>query len=271
MRVFSGMSDSDQQLTKLNVVGGFQTDSMKAKWDEETTGNCEFCGQLGTREHRLLRCTKFLELRAEWKHACEILENKRREWIYLPIPRQHPDVVVLRAWPSMIKVLDPPPIQRIQQGHCRFFTDGGAIHPRHPFARIASWSVVQDVAGCDTERRQSFDFAFGPRPCFPAFRTIAIGLVPKDQNVPRGELYAVRTALVGLQNLDPHATAEFVTDASYVCLVIAAIESGAWKLIEHRIPNLDLITEIAHRWDNEQYKVTKVKSHINFEKAKSYH
>ena len=33
LRVFSKYTDEQQQLVGLNIVGGFQTQSMKAKWD----------------------------------------------------------------------------------------------------------------------------------------------------------------------------------------------------------------------------------------------
>lgn len=145
----------------------------------------------------------------------------------------------------------------IQGTHYKFFTDGGAIHPRHADARIACWSVVQDVASNDAERKSSLDFAFGPEPCFPAFRSLAIGLVPGDQVVSRARLFAIRTALLSVHSHDAEATAEFVTDASSVCNIIRAIETGMWLLISHKIPSLDTICEIAHVWDKEKYKVTK--------------
>ena len=42
IRIFSKMQDEEQQLIKLNLVGGYQTESMKAKWDDKVSGNCEF-------------------------------------------------------------------------------------------------------------------------------------------------------------------------------------------------------------------------------------
>ena len=55
-RFFSQLSDEEQQLIKLNVVGGFQTEQRKSNWDADTKGECVFCGQADTRQHRLLEC-----------------------------------------------------------------------------------------------------------------------------------------------------------------------------------------------------------------------
>ena len=55
-KIFSQLSDEEQQLIKLNVVGGFQTEQRKSNWDADTKGECVFCGQADTRQHRLLEC-----------------------------------------------------------------------------------------------------------------------------------------------------------------------------------------------------------------------
>ena len=195
IRVFSKLQDEEQQLIKLNVAGGYQTDSMKAKWDDKVSGNCDFCGLLDTREHRLLECEALTEIRQEWKATCQFISHDRPEWIYLPIPRQHPEVMILRAWTQLIKEPATPLIVTMDDRHYRFFTDGGALNPQIPCARVASWAVVQDVAQTPETRKSALDFAFGPKPVFPAFVTTSVGLVPGDQNVSRAELFAVLIAL----------------------------------------------------------------------------
>ena len=270
IRFFSKLQDDEQQLVKLNVAGGYQTDSMKAKRDDKVNGNCDLCGLLDTREHRLLECEAMTEVRKEWEEVCQTVPQSRPGWVYLPIPRQHPDALLLRAWTQLIKEPPTPDIVTMDDNHCRFFTDGGAINPQIASARVASWAVIQDVATSHAERKTSLDYAFGPEPHFPAFKTTALGLVPGDQNVSRAALFAILIVLRSLHKFAPDATAEMVTDASYVCLVIRAIENRVWQRISHRIPNVDIIEEIDQLWQADRFRILKVKSHVSFEQATSY-
>jgi len=260
IRIFLKLQGDEQQLIKLNIAGGYQTDSMKAKWDDKVSGDCEFCGMPDTREHRLLEC----------KETCQV-SQKRPEWVFLPVPRQHPDAMLLRGWIRLIKEPETPSIGTMDNNHYRFFTDGGEINPQIASARVASLAVIQDVALSHADRKKSLDFAFGPEPHFPSFATTALGLVPGDQNVSRAELFAALIALRSLHMYALDATAEFVTDASYVCLVIRAIEKGTWQRISHKIPNLDIILlEIDKMWRANRFHILKVKSHVPFEQATCY-
>ena len=81
-KIFAKFSDEEQQLLKLNIVGGFQTEKRKANWSEETEGNCIFCGLPDTREHRLLECDGFKEIRVRHREACSILQHERPEWFF---------------------------------------------------------------------------------------------------------------------------------------------------------------------------------------------
>ena len=56
LRVFSKCSEEVLQLVGLNIVGGYQTQSMKAKWDSSVSDSCPFCGEPDTCEHRLVHC-----------------------------------------------------------------------------------------------------------------------------------------------------------------------------------------------------------------------
>ena len=53
-RVFSRMTDVDQKLTALNLVGGFQTNAIKSKWDDDVQVKCSFCDEYDSRGHRVL-------------------------------------------------------------------------------------------------------------------------------------------------------------------------------------------------------------------------
>ena len=142
-RVFHGFDDLQQNLLKLNVVGGFQTQSQKAKWDDETKEACELCNADDTREHRLLHCPALKDVRDVMVEQCNVLENCRQEWIYLPIPRKHPDASLLRAFFQTVKFPETIVFRQSDCERWKIFTDGSAKFPRHAPARIATWSLCR--------------------------------------------------------------------------------------------------------------------------------
>lgn len=138
LRVFAKCSEETQQLIKLNVVGGFQTQSMKAMWDKETSEKCPFCGECDTREHRPLQCTIGAEIRSQFPDVVDVLQNLRPEWIYMPLPRQHEMSILIRAYTKVIKPpVIPSPVQ-VDDGTLIFYTDVGALNPTYASARLAS-------------------------------------------------------------------------------------------------------------------------------------
>ena len=102
-KILAKFSDEDQQILKLNVVGGFQTEKRKANWSEENEGKCIFCGLADTREHRLLECAEFKNIREKHEDACNIIQNEREEWIYLPLPRLHDKTFLFEQLLGMIQ------------------------------------------------------------------------------------------------------------------------------------------------------------------------
>lgn len=95
-----------------------------------------------------------------------------------------------------------------------------------------------------------------------------LGLVKGQQTAARGELTAI---LVASKIASKNPTAEFVefvTDAAYVCAVIAMICQRRFQSILHRLPNSDLIMELATFWDTKRFWITKVKSHRHSDSAK---
>lgn len=269
-KVFCSLQEDEQQLVKMNVVGGFQTHSVKAKWDGDTCEKCIFCGALDTREHRLLDCSVGADIRANFASACDILKHQRPEWVYLPIPRQHEMCLLLRSYLKLIKPPVIPMPHHVDGQTLRFFTDGGAINPTSGWARIATWSVVQDVSISQDQRYQTSGYFLGPQPKFPCFKVAALGVVHGEQTVSRGELLALLTAARIACKHEPPVMTEFVTDASYVCNIIQLIKTGLWKFISHKLPNIDLIQDLADTWRDDLFSMTKVKSHRSFHDAKSH-
>ena len=149
----------------------------------------------------------------------------------------------------------------------RFFTDGSAIHPTCHAARIASWSVVQDTSIDEAQRKTAADFLHNLEPRFPCFKVAALGLVTGEQTVARAELLALVTAVQIACKSGPQKKAEFVVDATYVFNVIRSVRSGSWISLSHKLPNMDLIRQLADCWNPDLFHLRKVKSHRSFESA----
>lgn len=267
-RQFAKLTDEEQQLVKLNVVGGFQTEKRKAGWSDDTEGNCQFCGDADTRYHRLLECSHFQYIRDQNQEACRILEKEREEWVFLPLPRLHDETFLLQLFLDTVQEVTIPEPMKTNAKAMRFFTDGGASNPTVPHARIASWSVVEDISEGVSHQKQVAGFLNPYTPSFPLFQVSTLGHVKGQQTAARGELTAILVASK-IAGKNPKAeSVEFVTDAAYVCAVVGMICHRTFRSILHKLPNSDLILELASYWDTERFRIIKVKSHRKFDSAK---
>ena len=265
--VFQSFDEPDQNILEINLVGGFQTNSQKAKWDEDASEQCCLCDGKDTREHCLLHCLPLKPAREEHVEACVTLAEKRTEWIYVPLPRLHDEVVVLRAFLQTVKFPEIHPPSECDCGLYRFFTDGGSKQPKCMNGRIATWAVIHDLSTDDSHRKMAADYLFQHEPKFRLFQLSSLEFVPGDQTVARAELFEVVVVVMMLGKLTESPSVEVFTDASYVCHVIEITEMEVFEAILHRFCNCDLILLLSKMWKKEKYKVTKVKSHRKLEDA----
>ena len=252
------------------MVGGFQTEKRKSQWDDDNDGRCPLCQSKDTRPHRLLECEGFKPIRDQFPKVLHDLQNDKSDWIYLPLAVEPNMVTILQFFLEKIKNPLIPALLGGSQHTLKFYTDGGAIHPRCPRARIASWAVIQDVSETQEQRERQYNTLSADQTHFPLFKTSAVGLVQGHQTVARGELTALLVAVKIALKADGKPDAIFVTDASYVCNVIALICSGDFHKLLHKLPNSDIILELADFWDPNRFFVHKIKSHRNFSSAKDW-
>lgn len=95
-RVFSRLSPVEQQLIALNITGGFQTNAIKHKWDDDIQTQCDHCSQYDSRSHRLLTCEAATHIRATHPEAVEVLATTKVDWQYLPISTFGEDYVIFK-------------------------------------------------------------------------------------------------------------------------------------------------------------------------------
>ena len=270
-KIFSSFSRDDQSLLAFFFLGSFQVESIKSIWKHDADPRCPLCGEVDTRPHRFLSCPSFQDIRDQFPDAVGILEGERPEWSYLPIPRASPQAELCHLlFHNFPKHDDPTPFSYEEvPSWVTFYTDGGAIHPQIPDARISSWAVVQDMSTGLSDRKAVADYAFGPSPKLPLFKTVAVGLTPGPQSAARAELYAILVAIKTALKIPSLPHVLFVTDASYVCSIIKKIVKLGPACLDSRMPHIDLIRQIADLWIPDRFVVKKVKSHQKFEHARS--
>ena len=152
----------------------------------------------------------------------------------------------------------------------RFLPDGGARFPTCPEARLATLSVVQDLAGSESDRKSVVDSFFISKPVFAYFHVAAVGLVQGYQTVARADLMAFFFCCQdGLEGA--WRTTAWICDRCPIRLlcIIHLIETGQYKMFLHKLPNADLISELAEYWRPDEFHTKKVKSNQSFEDAKN--
>ena len=273
--VFQSFSEQDQKLLIHNFLGAFQTEKQKSFWDTKCTGVCILCKGEDTRAHRLLECPHMECIREKHPSAVRILSEIRPEWCYLPIARQHPDVILLRMilqhHATSTHELSLP---SICQEHICFYTDGGCQNPTCVDAKLASWSVIQDLSQTTDwegswERRRSGTQGKEKEIQQNSHRVLGMGIVPGNQTGARAELFAFVKALEEIHKHPSVVTAEFITDAQYVCNSIPAKNEPYDTSKSYKTPNIDLVEKVEQLWDDSRFVVTKVKSHRPFQEATS--
>eukprot|EP00435_Cladocopium_sp_Y103_P057297 s916_g19.t1 len=268
-KVMASFSPPDQSILVRNLVGGFQTAATQKLWDSDTPIACPLCGLDDTRAHRLLECDCFSQIRSQHNEAIAILTEDRPEWVFVPLARSAPDVVLQRAFlrtiPHACELEHFPATQSVV-----FYTDGGAVHPTDPDARLASWAVVSDVSGIDVPGIQLMSSFSGSEMRCPLFRVVGSGLVHGHQSAARGELVAFLQALLAAEKYESHIAVSVVTDATYVCFVDFALRSALPDFPNHKTMNGDVISQIKQHW-NSRVQVFKTKSHRPLEAAEDWH
>eukprot|EP00435_Cladocopium_sp_Y103_P040584 s1003_g11.t1 len=268
-KVMASFSPSDQSILVRNLVGGFQTAATQKMWDSDTPIACPLCGADDTREHRLLECEKFAHIRDVHQEALRILQDVRPEWVFVPLAHSSPDVVLQRAFLHTIQPeADLAHYDATQS--VVFYTDGGAVNPTDPDARLASWAVISDTSALDVPGIQLMSSVAGVGMQCPQSRVIGSGLVSGHQSAARGELVAFWKALVAADKYDALVSVSIVTDASYVCFVDYALRNNLCDFPNHKTKNGDIILEIKKYW-NQRVRVFKTKSHRTLEEAADWH
>lgn len=190
---------------------------------------------------------KLSGVRNNQPEAIDILRFERPDWVYIPIAQTSPEVLLQRLFVKTIAKKHHL-VHFDADVQVTFYTDGGAIHPTDPVARLASWAVVSDVSCVSEQDIQNISEFMGQSMLCPLIRVVGCGLVYGHQSAARGELIAFLKALTAAQKYNDSVQISVVTDASYVCFVDFALCRQLPKFPDHRVKNADIIQDIKEVW-----------------------
>ena len=222
LKVLKDFDECDLRGLFLNISGGYQSGAAKALCYSESE-ICPYCGEVDTKEHRLLKCPHFLQVRLRHSDAIQWLQDSFHNWIWLPLPWYHVEVPFFNLLMTTKKSPEPGKFfqDEFPQQNCyRVFTDGSCIDSTEVDARRAGYSIVLDFSKDDTERLFLLE-QFLKNPAIPdCFRVHTTAHVTSSQDPARAELSAVVQLLVSLSN-EGLLSKELVvyTDSAYVIQV----------------------------------------------------
>ena len=152
-RVLARFPSADQALLVRNTLGGFQTVATQRIWDSDVSVACPLCGEDDNRPHRCLQCPKLSQVRDQHVDVIPILREVRPDWVYIPLAQSHDELTLQRAFIQTLPH-DWELNDHNAETSVTFYTDGGAINPTDPDARLAGWAVVSDVSGISPQNIQ---------------------------------------------------------------------------------------------------------------------
>eukprot|EP00438_Fugacium_kawagutii_P018121 Skav206112 [mRNA] locus=scaffold3597:189852:194876:+ [translate_table: standard] len=174
------------EVEQLHVVrdGAFFTDGHTSKFDARKNGQCGWCHQPDTKEHRYTTCSRYDEIRGRHQELFQ-------QWDSLPVSFRLAGLVpanpwTLLVWEALVSLQDQ--VMRFAfepTGHVwHVFTDGTCDSPSVPEEALAAWAVVVADHG---------PVSYGP-------------LKGIQQNVLRAEITAALSALcwIGPRHGDLH-------------------------------------------------------------------
>ena len=272
-KVYRSITRVEQSIIALNLTGGYQTGAVKTVWTDDDDGSCPFRSQPDSRYHRILECPRFNDIRNRHISAIEILSTQRQEWIYLPIARkfQHEELLMVthnnRRFPNHQEYHIPQPPQD-ESERLKFFTDGSCMFPTNDKARIAGWAVIQDTSQPNDQFSQIVQNHNCCPDKIPELQCVATGVVTKKQSAARAELSALAFICECVNKRYPENSADFYTDAQYVCNTIETIQQSPCIPLHHKMSNFDIVQKLVNNWNSEKYRVHKVKAHRAITDAK---
>ena len=260
LAILKTCTDADRRQIMREIAGAYQTESQKAHWVDDNTGNCQFCGAIDDKCHRLLQCPVFAHTREPFQDMIRQADEEGLTFAELAVIHSHADMQVHQ----LLHHQQPDPIvaenfhtfAQIRQLHNQpfnIYVDGSCSNPSFPTTRYAAFAVVLDTADNDFHRRDLArayrDYGVVPHTLQTCFAARVRGF----QSIPRAELSALKTA----------ATIPFGiihSDSNYAIKQACAAVTNTTKL--YAKSNADVLWEI-HDLQPGVSRFKKIKAHQN--------
>eukprot|EP00438_Fugacium_kawagutii_P000897 Skav225783 [mRNA] locus=scaffold2147:12137:16420:- [translate_table: standard] len=243
-KAFAELTNREQKLIMLNLVGGFQSNATKASWATDHEEKCELCGQVDHIAHRFKTCSALQHVRDRHPNAVQTLHEHAVDWVYHPIARYHDNQETLHLMLEHFVQPQMPEAVPMNSQVVTFFTDGGCLHPRDSRNRVCSWAVIRDCATSQELAIQQTQTCCKQNLPYPWWRCEGLGLVPGRQTIDRAELFAVIYALESALQCHDVQCIHVYTDSAYVIHVCHLLPTVELEAISHVMANPDLLRRI---------------------------
>ena len=245
--------------------------SLSHLWDTQnakrilTTGEelrpCPLCLGSDCRSHFPLHCDGTVGVRESYASEITSVRDEFPHLVFLPLLSLHPQWTLLqtihqaRELPAPFDILDfvePAPVCPV------FYTDGSCMHPAHPAARLAAFSIVLDTAVSDVDR-VNLAAIHRDSSTFPVtLVAVQVALATGLQTVNRAEFSAV------IQIVRSVHAAIVYTDSAWTISTFQAIRDNPDPADHCSRGNFDLVRqlcELSNEKDLAQFELRKIKSH----------
>eukprot|EP00435_Cladocopium_sp_Y103_P002124 s820_g1.t1 len=256
--VLAKFSDADRRLLLRELAGAYQLEQQKQKWTEDATGQCQFCEQQDSKEHRLYDCPAFAETREPYREVIQQIHHEGFTFSDLAVVHAHPD----HDFHHLLHYQQASPVIAVQfkelaesrlmtNQPCHVYVDGSCQHPAHPTTRYAAYAGIMDIATSDEQRKQLADrfLVTGEMPTtlVPCFAARVCG----EQTISRAELLAI-VAAAELPGVFVHSDSQFA--------ITRAKKSRSETSSFHALSHADLVWKLRDM-QFDVSRLCKVKAH----------
>ena len=198
MAVLLKFGDAERKNLTRSIAGGFQLQTQKAKWTDDSDSLCEHCGSLDSNAHRLLECTFGHTIRDNHTDIVEYIQDNESSLPDLSVVHVHESFEALQ----LVRFNFPPTAvsegilvlcQNVTRaGHMpQWYTDGSTMHPAIPSGRYAAYGAVLDLCLSDSERCAIADAYRYSTECPPTLVPAFSNRVKGEQDILRAEMHSI--------------------------------------------------------------------------------
>lgn len=262
MAVLLKFGDAERKNLTRSIAGGFQLQTQKAKWTDDSDSLCEHCGSLDSNAHRLLECTFGHTIRDNHTDIVEYIQDNESSLPDLSVVHVHESFEALQ----LVRFNFPPTVvsegilvlcqNMIRAGHMpQWYTDGSTMHPAIPSGRYAAYGAVLDLCLSGSERCAIADAYRYSTECPPTLVPAFSNRVNGEQDILRAEMHSIFDILDEIGVCLIHSDSQTAIRA--YDLMLGSDSVMPFASCEH----FDLLSRLWPKRHSLQCRLQKVKAH----------